>query len=472
MRQLSTVIRVVAEAREGTGMHSIRGAGFVKTFLVSLCSVLAVAGCSSSGGQSDSVRGAVLESESLGTLSDGQLTAILQQLSPALPPAQFSVALTKVTYRTIDEQTQLTTATGLLAVPQGAGKDLPLLVYHHSTETLRSAVPSNPGNAEAQLFVALFAGAGYVVAEPDYVGLGDSPGGHAYLNAAAEASAGRDLIRAVSSLTAEQGVNLSNLYVAGYSQGGHAAAATSRNIGTQRSDEFQISGTVLGDAPLDLTNITFPAVLARTGAPSSRVLAYFLVGANPQYHIYFNPSEAFTGADAQGIVNLFDGTHSTDEIDGVLPANPRNLLQPSFVQEQLQQPGSIAASALAASDITNWQPAEPVRLVHSRGDTLVPIANSEEAVSRITHGGGNAELVELSPDLDHEDAFVPFALAARALVDEMQGVANPTPTAEPTATPTPEPSPVATPATPTPQTSATPASTPTPEPTPTPTPMP
>ena len=79
---------------------------------------------------------------------------------------------------------------------------------------------------------SIFAGAGFIYIAPDYLGLGDSTvPRHRYFHAATEASSTADLLvasrRVLASLLVEQN---DELFIFGFSQGGHAALALHREL--------------------------------------------------------------------------------------------------------------------------------------------------------------------------------------------------------------------------------------------------
>jgi acetyl esterase/lipase/uncharacterized membrane protein HdeD (DUF308 family) len=121
------------------------------------------------------------------------------------------------------------TASGLVIVPDGdeipdGGR--PVLAYTHGTIGIdRSCAPSLLGSAYAEQMWGLqaFVDAGWIIAAPDYVGLGGE-GEHPYLVGAAAATSTLDAVRAAIDLA--DGAASSRFAVAGHSQGGHAALFT------------------------------------------------------------------------------------------------------------------------------------------------------------------------------------------------------------------------------------------------------
>ena len=165
--------------------------------------------------------------------------------------AAHDVDLYKVTYNTPDINGQTSIASGLLCIPTDETMIFPLTCYQHGTVAGREDVPSNlMGGFTLPLILA---GSGYVVVAPDFLGLGDSPGIHPYVHAETEASVGVDMMRAVRELDADEDFGLFELsdqvFVAGYSQGGHAAMALHRVLETELSNEFEVSGSAPMSGP-------------------------------------------------------------------------------------------------------------------------------------------------------------------------------------------------------------------------------
>jgi len=72
---------------------------------------------------------------------------------------------------------------------------------------------------------------GYIGLAPDLLGMGDSRGFPRYMHAASEASAVIDMLLAVKAYLIQHGMPYRDqLFVRGYSQGGHSAAALQRAI--------------------------------------------------------------------------------------------------------------------------------------------------------------------------------------------------------------------------------------------------
>ena len=65
---------------------------------------------------------------------------------------------------------------------------------------------------------------------PDYIGLGKGDKFHLYQNSESEATASIDMLLAIQELNIEFGIKINKqLFLTGYSQGGHACMATHKN---------------------------------------------------------------------------------------------------------------------------------------------------------------------------------------------------------------------------------------------------
>ncbi len=164
-----------------------------------------------------------------------------------------AVELYKIVYETIDPAGKKTVASGALAIPRGITGALPLMSYQHGTVVNRGSVASAYGFDVESL---LFGGSGYVVATPDYLGLGDSPGLHPYVHAASLATAVVDMLRAARAFCAERSVELNGqIFLLGYSEGGYATMAAHKAIEEEYAAEFAIAASAPMAGPYDMSGV-------------------------------------------------------------------------------------------------------------------------------------------------------------------------------------------------------------------------
>jgi hypothetical protein len=213
------------------------------------------------------------------------ITAEQQDTTPAvvlnivLPiRVDYDVANYKITYSTIDALGQPDTASGLLCVPLIGDIEVPLALYNHGTVGERSAVPSNPTTGE-RLLVQAIAASGYITLAPDYIGLGDSDGIHPYVHAASEASAGRDLVIAVRKWLQDDVAFFNDqLFITGYSQGGHAAQALHRDLETNPTDDgVEVAAATHLSGPYSISEVMAGTLFAEELATLPGYIAYTYV---------------------------------------------------------------------------------------------------------------------------------------------------------------------------------------------------
>jgi len=143
-------------------------------------------------------------------------------------PTQYGVSLYRVRYWTTGADASLTVASGLVAFPRGS-RLRGVVSFQHGTASERVSAPSAPDPSNGVLAAAAFAGRGYLLVAPDYVGLGVSAVPHPYLHADSEADAVVDLLRAARDVVAAAGADWPDaLLLTGFSQGGHATLAAQR----------------------------------------------------------------------------------------------------------------------------------------------------------------------------------------------------------------------------------------------------
>jgi Secretory lipase len=180
-----------------------------------------------------SLNAATFQGELAGTTTGAQLLQLTG--SPVC-----GVDFYYVTFWTIGGAGETTESSGALMVPTGAAPTCsgprPIVEYAHGTNSnkaLNIADVTNQSNTEGILIAAMFAAQGYIVVAPNYAGYDISTlGYHPFLNAAQQSGEMMDILAAartalpntLSSATSDNG----QLFLTGYSEGGHVAMATLR----------------------------------------------------------------------------------------------------------------------------------------------------------------------------------------------------------------------------------------------------
>ena len=263
----------------------------------------------------------------------------------------------KVVYQTIDFDGNPAQASGLLVIPQGLRCEAPLATYCHGTIFDKQAVPSNftgeAGGAEDVVGLA-FGGAGYVIALPDYLGMGDSPGFHPFVNAKTEATATIDMLRAARNLCGQIGVGLNEqVFVSGYSQGGHSAMATIKEIAEKHPREFDVEFAGLGSGPYDLSGIQYDYIFEDLNYPSPEFVPY-VVGSCEETRgdLFTDPSDIFVPPyDDLYVSEILGQTGNTDWV----PVPWTDLFQDGYLDEVANDPNHPLRACLRASNVYDWR---------------------------------------------------------------------------------------------------------------------
>lgn len=190
----------------------------------------------------------------------------------------------RILYKTQDKGQQIE-ATGTIAVPL-SGKTFPILMVQHGTAGLGDPCSPSAGDTlnGTAMVAALFASFGYIAIAPDYIGL-KSMGArstklHSYLIGEPTAIASLDMVRAVPKFLARPEIKLlgidpkpGDVIISGGSQGGHAAAFTTR-FAPYYAPELKIKGAVWGIPPTDMYRHARRALTSYVPASGNTALVF------------------------------------------------------------------------------------------------------------------------------------------------------------------------------------------------------
>lgn len=364
-------------------------------------------------------RGALISVQRIAIYGIPLLNLVFQELGAPIEP-KFAVEILQVHYETIDPFGLPTQASGLLALPVGPAEELALMSYQHGTVLLRTDVPSEV-NEEGLIPIA-YASEGYVGIAPDYLGLGASPGFHPYLHARSQATAVVDFLRATRRYCAEEGIGLSGqIFLQGYSQGGHATLAAQREIEQHHADEFELTASAPMAGPYSMSEISFDDMLSDRVQPNPYYAAYILRAYFDLYPIARSFSEILIPPLDETVPPLFDGQTGSGPINALLPGRVREALQPDFLAALQTDTRHPLRLALRENDLVDWVPKVPTRLYHCSGDLDVLPANSDLAFERFQQAGApDVSRLDPMPGADHGGCILPAFMAAKEWFDSLR----------------------------------------------------
>lgn len=363
--------------------------------------------------------GSVASVEAVGGYPGWVLRALIwsQGLADVIP-TQYGVSLYRVEYWTTAPDGRLVRASGLVAFPRS---DVPLrgvVSFQHGTASERKAAPSTPDPNNGVVASAVFAGHGYLLVAPDYIGLGTSTEPHPYYHTESIANAVVDLLRASRTVVAAAGFAWPDaLFLAGFSQGGHATLAAQRALEANPIDCLQVtaSGSVAG--PIDLANIQFGEALKGRSQFASLYIAWI---ANTYARVYAMPLDSVIREPYAGrLATLFDGAHRGEDIVAALPANPREMMTPAFLVDFDGKRPHWFVERLVENGLVGWTPRAPVRLYYGDADVAVEPEDARIAAAAFASRGADVQAVSVGAQ-DHDTSVIGAIPAMRAWFDELE----------------------------------------------------
>lgn len=356
---------------------------------------------------------------------------------PEITPTD--VHLYKVTYRSRAVDGRLIPLSGLVAMPRnGAPKGL--VVYYHGTTADRENVPSRYTGAakpeEADLAILAFANAGYAVAAPDYLGLGDHKGYHPYPLGEVNCWSGIDLIKPARKIFDKAKVSVGkDLFVTGYSEGGGIAMWAARKLQESKDPLYKLTRSAPLSGPYDLSGVQALAMLSRQSNSvwlGARVYfsSYTARGIQKNYPgidlgKYFSPSFAtyipyVFGKELkdEGLIKKLVGKAfqmgAFMDLNRIMTLSFRDAVRAHDLRDPLLR-------KLADNDCYDWTPTIPMVLFCLEDDFLVVKENTLNAIAAMRARGVSQDVVRhymiTGRKFDHMKGILPGLMLARKFFD-------------------------------------------------------
>lgn len=357
----------------------------------------------------------LISSDLIGSISEAELEASYILDFPN------GVDLYRVLYTTPDVLGVLDTASGLLVIPDDPSFVYPMLVFQHGTVNSRWDVPSQL--AGGYQLAAIFGGQGYATIAPDFVGLGEARGLHPYVHADTEASAAVDFLYAARQF-ADQNNSLQvndQVFVTGYSQGGHAALAAHRAMELEYSDDFTVTASAPMSGPYSVSQKMIDFTLSETPYGFVSYIAWTALSYNLAYgNLFSNVDEFFKPNYAPFVEQFRDEAITlgelnlaltTELINDVGTVTPKDMLQPDILDAILNDPSHPVSVALADNDLHGWVPQAPTRLVYCTADDQVYYQNATFADSIMNaNGASDLSAHDVNSTADHGGCVEPATI--------------------------------------------------------------
>lgn len=328
----------------------------------------------------------------------------------------------KITYYTKNENNTLVKATGLIMYPNVNYK-LSTVVSDHGTTDSRNNVPSNlKGTLEAGFVVELsYVLNGYILMAPDYVGMGSGDGVHPYVHYPTEASATIDFVTAANKVLSQLNIKRYDEYfLAGYSQGAHAAMSTLKKLSSSNPTQLSFKYAYMGDGPYDFSGVTLQkGVVEKEVYPFTSFLANVVNTCNNiGYKTYNNTISEVISTEYLDKYNY----HVIQDNGGLLwgPFIWRKLFTQSFVNDVTNNNNNKLRQCLRASDVYDWYNKTPMTLGHATVDLAIHPENTSKTieVQRGYYPWWDLNKYKLNAfywgPVGHVGGILPFVLASNA----------------------------------------------------------
>lgn len=179
------------------------------------------------------------------------------------------------------------------------------------------------------------------------------------------------MLYAVEELNVKLNVkNNGQLFLTGYSQGGHASFAAQKYLEALNDKRFNVTASSPMSGAYDMTGEQEKYMFHKYPKPfylpyllTSYLIAYnILPNTNNIYSIFKSPFDTL-------LPNFFEMNlaKSFDELDKLLPSVPMEMLTEYFIEQYKTDTSFIFKNKLIENNLTNWKPKAPVQLCYCKG---------------------------------------------------------------------------------------------------------
>lgn len=311
----------------------------------------------------------------------------------------------RLTYKTKNTDGKEIIASGAVLIPTTT-TPVSMISYQHGTITTDAAAPSHFGStSESGTLGAVFAGLGYIIVMPDYIGYGaSSQYDHPYEHRASLASSSLDMIRATREFTnglKELHWN-QNLYLTGYSEGGFATLSLQKKIEEEASKEFNLKASSCGAGAYNKTAFMGHLINQPTHGTTNynRSYLWVLLCYNSIYGINKPATYFFKEPYAAQIANLKEAA--------LVNVSFNLIINDSFKKDINEGKATDFIQAIADNDVYDWKPQTPTLLAHGDADELVFYFNTQTAYDAMLARGATKITLARLPGKNHSTAVPDF----------------------------------------------------------------
>jgi hypothetical protein len=338
-------------------------------------------------------------------------------------PIRYDVDIYEIIYKApwIDSSTWIN-CSGIVYVPKMNGKKMATLMFGHGTE-IRKGRSINDDDSQQGVCLGT-ATDGYLSLYPDYYGIGKGDGPHLYQHAWSEGMAFIYMLYAVEELKKTLNIETDGqLFLTGYSQGGHASFAAQKYIEALNDPRFKVTASSPMSGAYDMTGEQAKYMFQEYPRPF--YLPYLIISYQTAYHMF--PTDNIYSVFNSPFDTLLPGFFGTvrtkgyRDLDKIMPKIPSEIVKPEIVKEFRDDPNFAFIQRLKENNLTDWKPQAPVQLCFCEGDREVNYKNSVVAYEHMKALGVNTvKLNNLSDHLDHNTCAAFAVLSTKAFFDRFR----------------------------------------------------
>lgn len=352
----------------------------------------------------------LLEHKKITTFSTDTFIRLAEKMKvpKAFRAFTYDVDVYELTYRGYWTDGSPLKAKGLCFVPAGIKKPMAESIYGHGTQ-IEQASSVSLKNGQ-MVTAALMASDGYFSLYPYYYGIGGGDSVHLYIHSQTESGAMAYMILAGRELQQKLGVNnTGQVFISGYSQGGHTAMATHQFLEAHPELGIKVAASSPMSGPYDLTGVQSEVMFKPYDRP--HYLPYLLVSYQLAYGLIPGDiTEVFQPQYQCEIEDFFriPRKKGHSKLDKKLPEVPRDMIEPHFLKAYQNDTTFPFRKYLELNSNWQWVPQAPMQLCACYGDNEVSYKNSEKAASFMQSKGANVHLRLFGKSLNHQRC-APFA---------------------------------------------------------------
>lgn len=361
------------------------------------------------------------------TISDVENMYSTNSLPSNVGQINFEVDGYKILYFTPNHNGDLVICSGAMYLPKGTTCPSPILSWQHGTSANDNWAPSNI-YSDNNVIGVVAASHGYIVTMSDFIGLGEGVGFHNYVHADTEATSTLDLILLGKEFAYDKGVMPNNqLFLIGYSQGGHATMAAVREIQNNPSlyPGLEVTASAPMAGPYSMSGVMRELMQSGMPYPNPGYLPYVLFSYQNIYNLFDDITNVLKYPYNEYLFGMYSGSYSMYEINQTLPANPIEIFQDDYYEDFLNDPNHPFNLALIANDVYDFLPESPMKLFHCNGDDNIPYENSEFVYNLWMEWGSENISLEDGGNFDHVACAQLAIIGSKLWIDSMSEICEP-----------------------------------------------